>query len=54
MIVLLGADVPGKITFKESDSLSPGNSVTTFSTPWCKVGLGICYDIRYVCMPAVW
>ena len=30
-------DVPGKITFKESDALSPGNTFTTFDTPWCKV-----------------
>ena len=39
-------DIPGKMTFKESDALSPGNGFTTFSTPWCEVGLGICYDIR--------
>merc|ERR1719295_307352 len=35
------------MTFKESDALSPGNQLTTFSTPWCEVGLGICYDIRF-------
>ena len=35
------------MTFKESDALSPGNNFTTFSTPWCEVGLGICYDIRF-------
>ena len=40
-------DIPGKMTFKESDALSPGNNFTTFSTPWCEVGLGICYDIRF-------
>jgi len=40
-------DIPGKMTFKESDALSPGNSFTTFSTPWCEVGVGICYDIRF-------
>ena len=40
-------DIPGKMTFKESDALSPGNKFTTFSTPWCEVGLGICYDIRF-------
>jgi len=46
-IHLFDIDVPGKIRFKESDSLSPGSSFTTFDTPWCKVGLGICYDIRF-------
>ena len=35
------------MTFKESDALSPGDKFTTFSTPWCEVGLGICYDIRF-------
>jgi len=46
-IHLFDIDVPGKIRFKESESLTPGDSFTTFDTPWCKVGLGICYDIRF-------
>ena len=37
----------GSICLAESDVLSPGNSFSTFSTPFCKVGLGICYDIRF-------
>ena len=40
-------DIPGKMTFKESDALCPGTKFTTFTTPWCEVGLGICYDIRF-------
>jgi len=44
---LFDIDIPGKITFKESEVLSPGNSFTTFPTPWCEVGVGICYDIRF-------
>lgn len=44
---LFDIDVPGKITFKESDTLSAGNSVTVFDTPYCKIGVGICYDIRF-------
>ena len=44
---LFDIDVPGKITFKESDTLSPGNSVTVFDTPYGKIGVGICYDIRF-------
>ena len=35
------------MTFKESDALNPGNCFTTFPTPWCEVGVGICYDIRF-------
>lgn len=34
---LFDIDVPGKITFKESDTLSAGNSVTTFDSPFGKV-----------------
>ena len=36
-----------KVTFKESDALSPGESFTVIETPYCKIGLGICYDIRF-------
>lgn len=44
---LFDIDVPGKITFKESDSLSPGNEPTLVDTPWGVMGVGICYDIRF-------
>ena len=44
---LFDIDVPGKITFKESDTLSAGDSITVFDTPYCKIGVGICYDIRF-------
>jgi len=27
--------------------LSPGNAATLFETPWGKIGLEICYDIRF-------
>lgn len=44
---LFDIEIPGGITFRESDVLSPGNEFTVFSTNKCKVGLGICYDIRF-------
>ena len=44
---LFDIDVPGKITFKESDSLSAGQTVTVVDTPWGGLGVGICYDIRF-------
>jgi len=53
-IHLFDIDIPGKMTFKESDALSPGNQFTTFSTPWCQVGLGICYDIRFAQLAQVY
>jgi len=46
-IHLFDIDVPGKITFKESECLTSGNSYTTFQMPFCKVGVGICYDMRF-------
>lgn len=44
---LFDIDVKGGQRFFESDTLSPGNSVTVFSTPFCKMGLCICYDFRF-------
>lgn len=44
---LFDIDIPGKITFKESSVLSAGNNFATFDTPYCKIGLGICYDLRF-------
>ncbi|KAL4709492.1 hypothetical protein ACJJTC_012829 [Scirpophaga incertulas] len=46
-IHLFDIDIPGKITFKESDVLSPGNQLTTFDYHGIKIGLGICYDLRF-------
>lgn len=40
-------DIPGGITFKESDILSAGNELSTFEIDGIKIGLGICYDIRF-------
>lgn len=44
---LFDIDVPGKIAFKESDSLTAGNEACTVETPWGLIGVGICYDIRF-------
>ncbi|CAL8309531.1 unnamed protein product [Lota lota] len=46
-IHLFDIDVPGKIRFQESETLSPGSAFSVFETPFCKVGVGICYDIRF-------
>merc|ERR1719487_1705841 len=35
------------IRFRESETLSPGQEITVFETPWCSVGLAICYDLRF-------
>ncbi|XP_058495309.1 omega-amidase NIT2 [Solea solea] len=46
-IHLFDIDVPGKIRFQESETLTPGNTLSMFETPFCKVGVGICYDMRF-------
>jgi predicted amidohydrolase len=44
---LFDINIEGGIRFCESDTLSPGNYATVFDTPFGKIGLGICYDIRF-------
>ena len=44
---LFDIDIKDKITFRESDTLSPGEELTTFEAKGCKIGVGICYDIRF-------
>jgi omega-amidase len=58
---LFDIDVPGGIRFKESDALAPGQSLTvfegpkptghgterTYDVPALRVGVAICYDIRF-------
>ncbi|KAK8765815.1 hypothetical protein V5799_031571 [Amblyomma americanum] len=44
---LFDVDIPGKMTISESECFAAGNSLSAFETPDCKVGLGICYDIRF-------
>ena len=45
---LFDIDVKGKIYFKESDTLSAGNDFTILKTDLATIGIGICYDIRFV------
>ncbi len=44
---LFDIDVEGGQKFKESDTLTAGNDYTIFETPFAKIGLIICYDIRF-------
>lgn len=44
---LFDIDIKNKITFKESKVLTPGNKITIIDTKWGKIGIAICYDIRF-------
>ncbi|KAK1229058.1 Omega-amidase nit3 [Marasmius sp. AFHP31] len=46
-IHLFDIDIPGKIKFKESETLTGGKTPTFFDTEFARVGLGICYDVRF-------
>lgn len=43
---LFDIDVEG-MYFKESDTLKSGDKITIVNTPFGKIGIGICYDIRF-------
>jgi omega-amidase len=44
---LFDIDIPGKITFQESKVLTAGNELTHVDTKYGRVGIGICYDVRF-------
>lgn len=51
---LFDIDIPSKITFRESDVLSPGNKVTLIDLPeYGTIAVGICYDIRFPELAAI-
>lgn len=46
-IHIFDINIEGGISFKESESLSPGETATILDTPWGKIGVAICFDIRF-------
>jgi Predicted amidohydrolase len=44
---LFDINVPGEISFKESETLTAGKQITVVETPLCRIGICICYDIRF-------
>ena len=44
---LFDINVEGGQAFRESEVLTPGDQVTVFDTPWGKLGLCICFDLRF-------
>ncbi|XP_022977053.1 omega-amidase, chloroplastic-like isoform X1 [Cucurbita maxima] len=46
-IHLFDIDIPGKITFIESKAVAAGQTPTVVDTEVGRIGIGICYDIRF-------
>ncbi|NLG32272.1 MAG: carbon-nitrogen hydrolase family protein [Syntrophomonadaceae bacterium] len=44
---LFDVEIPGELSFRESDTLSPGNQLTVFVYKQIRFGLMICYDVRF-------
>ena len=44
---LFDIDVEGGIRFMESDTLTAGDSATVIDTEFGKIGVAICYDVRF-------
>ncbi|MEQ8236657.1 MAG: carbon-nitrogen hydrolase family protein [Syntrophomonadaceae bacterium] len=44
---LFDIDIPGQMTFRESEKLSAGNSLEVVQHPALKLAVIICYDIRF-------
>lgn len=44
---LFDIDIKNGVRFMESEVLSSGSDITLVDSPWGKVGVAICYDIRF-------
>lgn len=46
-IHLFDVDIPDGVTYRESDSVAPGKDLVTCDVDEWRVGLSICYDLRF-------
>jgi predicted amidohydrolase len=44
---MFDVDIEGGVTFKESATLTAGTSLTVVETEFGKIGVAICYDVRF-------
>lgn len=44
---MFDATLPGGRTLRESSSYAPGARAVVADTPWVRVGMSICYDLRF-------
>ena len=46
-IHLFDVDLPGGTSWRESAAYGPGEQAVTVDTPWVRLGLSVCYDLRF-------
>jgi len=46
-IHLFDVDLPSGEKYRESNTVAGGHMAVTDELPWCKVGMTICYDLRF-------
>ena len=46
-IHMFDVDLPNGERYCESKNYKPGEQAITFDLPWCRLGLSICYDLRF-------
>lgn len=46
-IHMFDADLPGQRPYRESDTYQPGDAAVTVDLPWLRLGLSVCYDVRF-------
>jgi len=46
-IHLFDVDPASGETYRESNTVAPGEQAVTAELPWCTIGLTICYDVRF-------
>ena len=46
-IHMFDVDLPGGESYRESDIFAPGETAVVVDTPWARLGLSVCYDLRF-------
>ena len=46
-IHLFDVDLPGRESYRESASVAPGARAVLADLPWGRIGLSVCYDLRF-------
>ncbi len=49
-IHLFDVDLPGGERYRESSGYTPGERAAVAATPWARLGLSVCYDVRFAAL----